>query len=67
MGQIDSKIISHSWKAVMAKNQAEYDKEIDAMISEAQGLGYDKVEKFDQEQVTNWQKAMKQVADKYAK
>ena len=67
MGQIDTKIISHSWKAVMAKNQAEYDKEIDAMISEAEGLGYKDVLKFDTEQVTNWRKAMKQVADKYAK
>lgn len=58
MGQIDTKIISHSWKAVMAKDQAEYNKEIDAMISEAEGLGYKDVLKFDTEQVNAWRKAM---------
>lgn len=61
MGQIDPKIISYSWKAVMAKNEAEYNKMIDEMISTAKGLGYDEVLKFDTTQINAWRKAMDSV------
>lgn len=64
--QIKTEVIAHSWKAVMAENDEAYNKEINAMISETKGLGYDKVEAFDLKCISQWRAAMRQITKDYA-
>lgn len=67
-GQIKSQIVQHSWKAVMAKNEAGFDSEFNTMVKQVQGLGYSDVEKFDAKVISEWRAAMKKaVADYNAK
>ncbi len=43
LDQVGSVIKEYSWKMVFAKNQAEFDKLQNEMITKSKGLGYDKV------------------------
>lgn len=46
-GQVKSAVVQHSWKAIMAKNEAGFDNEINQMAQQVNGFGYADVEKFD--------------------
>ena len=63
--QIKASVVQHSWKAVMAKNEAAFNKEMDQMIEQAKGFGYADVEKFNAKQIARWRASMKQIVAEY--
>lgn len=65
-GQIKSAVVQHSWKAVMAKNEAGFNSEINQMTQQVKGLGYADVEKFDAKCIAQWRAAMKKIVAQYA-
>ena len=63
--QIKASVVQHSWKAVMAKNEAAFNKEMDQMIEQAKGYGYADIEKFNAKQIAQWRASMKQIVAEY--
>lgn len=62
-GQVKAIIVEYSWRAVFAKNQAEFDALFAEMQKTAKGLGYDQVLEFDM-QCANDQAAARAAAAK---
>lgn len=66
-GQVKSKIVNDSWKAVFAKNNSQFDRIFSDMQKETKGLGIDKVLKFDMKCAHEQDKARKNIVKQYDK
>lgn len=64
-GQVKSKIVADSWKAVFAKNNAQFNKIYDDMVKETNGLGMDKVMKYSNNCAKGLAKARKDIVKQY--
>ncbi len=63
--QINTAIIQHSWKAVVANSDAGFDSEISKMIDTANGLGFAKIQKIDDANIAAHVKACDEVVAQY--
>ena len=63
--QINKTIIQHSWKAVVATSQAQFDSEIKQMTDIADGLGFSQIQKVDYGNIASHVKACDEVVAQY--
>lgn len=63
--QINKQVVADSWKAVMAKSDADYNKYLSEMEKTVKGLGFDKIAKIDDQNITAHVRADKQIVKDY--
>ena len=66
-GQVNTAVVSHSWKAAMAKSDADFDNEIKQMTEKVNGLDFKQVYDFDQKCLTDLKDAQIKIVKQYAK
>ncbi|MDR4185537.1 hypothetical protein FO525_22640 [Bacillus subtilis] len=66
-GSVKTEIVNDSWKAVFAKSDDEFQKIVDGMRTQTDGLGMKQVLDFDMKNAKDQDKARKAIVREYSK